>query len=60
MLTPEARPFANSMPQAPVPTGYGLRDVQLEMSLKPFWDNSDETREGVCRELFTQWSPLLR
>ncbi len=60
MLTPEARPFPSSIPQAPVPTGYALRDVQLELSLKPFWDNSDETRDGVCRELFTQWLPLLR
>ncbi len=60
MLNPEARPFPSSIPQAPVPTGYALRDVQLELSLKPFWDNSDATRDGVCRELFTQWLPLLR
>ncbi|MEX1118283.1 MAG: hypothetical protein WEB60_05755 [Terrimicrobiaceae bacterium] len=60
MLTPAARPHPFSIPQAPVPPGYSLRDVQLELSLKPFWDNSDETRDGVCREMFTQWLPLLR
>ncbi len=60
MLTPEAGPHPSSIPQAPVPPGYALRDVQLELSLKPFWDNSDATRDGVCRELFTQWLPLLR
>ena len=60
MLTPEAQPFPSSIPQASVPPGYALRDVQLELSLKPFWDISDATRDGVCRELFTQWLPLLR
>lgn len=48
------------IPQARPPVGYHFRDVQLEMSLKPFWDNSPETREAVCRELFQQWQPLCR
>jgi hypothetical protein len=48
------------IPQAPVPCGYRFRDLQLEMSLKPFLDSSAETREGVCRELFLQWLPLCR
>ena len=48
------------IPQAPVPPGYHFRDVQLEMSLKPFWDNTPETREAVCREIFLQWLPLCR
>jgi hypothetical protein len=48
------------IPQARPPAGYHLRDVQLEMSLKPFWDNSAATREAVCRELFEQWQPLCR
>ena len=48
------------IPQAIPPAGYRFRDVQLEMSLKPFWDNTPETREAVCRELFLQWMPLCR
>jgi len=44
----------------PVPDGYRLRDVQLETSLKPFYDNTAATREAVCREIFTQWQALLR
>jgi len=48
------------IPQAKPPAGYHFRDVQLEMSLKPFWDNTPETREAVCRELFLQWYPLCR
>lgn len=44
----------------PVPGGYRLRDLQLETSLKPFYDNSLATREAVCREIFTQWQPLWR
>lgn len=42
------------------PEGYRLRDLQLEMSLKPFYDNSPETREAVCREIFSQWQALWR
>lgn len=49
-----------SLPQACVPAGYHFRDVQLEMSLKPFWDSSAATRDAVCRELFEQWFPLCR
>ena len=48
------------IPQATPPAGYHFRDVQLEMSLKPFWDSSAETCEAVCRELFLQWLPLCR
>lgn len=48
------------IPQAIPPAGYHFRDVQLEMSLKPFWDNTPQTREAVCRELFLQWMPLCR
>ncbi len=48
------------IPQAIPPAGYRFNDVQLEMSLKPFWDNTPETREAVCRELFQQWGPLCR
>jgi len=50
----------SSLEQVPVPSGYFLRDVQFEMSLKPFFDTSAETREAVCRELFTQWLALTR
>lgn len=48
------------IPQSPTPAGYRFRDVQLEMSLKPFWDASGTTRDAVCRELFEQWRPLCR
>lgn len=48
------------IPQAPAPAGYKFRDVQLELSLKPFWDDSLATREVVCREVFLQWFPLCR
>ncbi|WP_269541130.1 hypothetical protein [Cerasicoccus fimbriatus] len=44
----------------PYPDGYHWRDIQLEMSLKPFVDNSTETREGVIREIFIQWAALTR
>ncbi|WP_309400535.1 hypothetical protein [Cerasicoccus maritimus] len=44
----------------PTPDGYRWRDVQLEMSLKPFFDNTPSTREAVLREVFTQWSALCR
>lgn len=37
-----------------------LRNVTLEMSLKPFFDDSEATARRVCRRLFTQWLPLLR
>ena len=43
--------ISEKIPQAPVPSGYHFRDIQLEMSLKPFWDNTPETREAVCREM---------
>jgi hypothetical protein len=43
-----------------VPEGYRFHDIQLEISLKPFFDNSPETREQVCREIFTQWHALGR
>jgi hypothetical protein len=42
------------------PDGYRLRDLQLELSLKPFYDNSAATREAVCREIFMQWQALWR
>lgn len=48
------------IPQATPPRGYRFRDVQLELSLKPFWDPSPETRDAVLTELFEQWRPLLR
>lgn len=38
----------------------GFRDVQLELSLKPFFDASPATREAVCREVFEQWRALWR
>lgn len=44
----------------PYPDGYRFRDIQLELSLKPFVDNTPETREAVIREIFTQWAVLTR
>ncbi|OGV81501.1 MAG: hypothetical protein A3K19_26045 [Lentisphaerae bacterium RIFOXYB12_FULL_65_16] len=37
-----------------------FRNVQLEMSLKPFRDDSEATTRAVCTELFRQWAPLCR
>ncbi len=37
-----------------------FKNVTLEMSLKPFKDNSEITMRAVCRELFLQWFPLIR
>ena len=41
-----------------IPPPKKFRTVSLEMSLKPFFDNSPETRRAVCRKLFKQWIPL--
>ena len=38
----------------------GLRNVTLELSLKPFGDQSEAHAREVCRHLFTQWLPLLQ
>lgn len=37
-----------------------LRNVTLEMSLKPFKDDTPQTARTVCEHLFTQWLPLLQ
>lgn len=37
-----------------------LRNVTLELSLKPFGDPSPENRDDVLRHLFRQWDPLTR
>ncbi len=37
-----------------------LRRVTLELSSKPFVDDSEDTARGVAEHLFTQWLPLLR
>lgn len=36
-----------------------LRNVTLEMSLKPFHSLTPEHIESVCRRLFRQWAPLI-
>ncbi len=41
-----------------VPEPKKFRVVSLEISLKPFFDNTAETRRAVCRKLFRQWLPL--
>lgn len=48
------------IPQAPFPDAFRWRDVQLELSLKPFYDTSEATREAVLTELFHQWLPICR
>ena len=35
-----------------------FRVVSLEVSLKPFFDNTAETRRKVCRKMFRQWVAL--
>jgi len=42
------------------PSDYAFRDLQLEMSLKPFFESSADFRREICAELFTQWMPLAR
>ena len=37
-----------------------FNNITLEMSLKPFKKNDKEYISEVCREVFTQWSSLLR
>jgi len=41
-----------------VPDPKKFRVVSLELSLKPFFDNTAETRLAVCRKMFRQWLPL--
>ncbi|MDZ4198826.1 MAG: hypothetical protein U1E27_06010 [Kiritimatiellia bacterium] len=36
-----------------------LKNVTLEMSLKPFKDPAEPAVRAVCRHLFEQWKPLL-
>jgi hypothetical protein len=40
------------------PVDEKLEWVTLEMSLKPFKDNSDGELRRVSREMFRQWAPL--
>ncbi|MBP5641101.1 MAG: hypothetical protein J6X55_16590 [Victivallales bacterium] len=35
-----------------------LRKITLEISGKPFYDDSEESMFKVCRKLFSQWKPL--
>ena len=37
-----------------------MKNITLEMSLKPFWQTDDPFIEEVCRKLFVQWKPLVR
>lgn len=37
-----------------------LKNITLEMSLKPFFRTDDAFVRGVCRELFWQWRPLIK
>lgn len=41
-----------------VPDPKKFKTVSLEVSLKPFFDNTAETRRAVCRKMFRQWAPL--
>lgn len=36
-----------------------LKNVTLEMSLKPFYEMTPEVIESVCRTMFRQWAPLI-
>ena len=43
----------------PLPKGGNmLKNLTLEMSLKPFKKTDPAYVEQVCRKLFTQWAPL--
>ena len=37
-----------------------LKNVTLELSSKPFTDESENTMYSVCRKMFTQWLDLIR
>ncbi|MBE6627564.1 MAG: hypothetical protein E7629_01420 [Ruminococcaceae bacterium] len=37
-----------------------LKNITLEMSLKPFLKTDDAFVRDVCRELFLQWRPLIK
>ena len=37
-----------------------LKNLTLEVSLKPFWDTRPEALATVARRIFTQWSALIR
>lgn len=37
-----------------------LKNVTLELSSKPFTDESEATMVSVCRKMFTQWLDLIR
>ena len=37
-----------------------MKNITLEMSLKPFKQTDDKYIEDVCKGFFTQWSPLLK
>ena len=36
-----------------------FKSVTLEMSIKPFFETSDEYIRSVCKRVFEQWRPLL-
>ncbi|WP_206107930.1 hypothetical protein [Paludisphaera rhizosphaerae] len=40
--------------------GPRFKNITLEMSLKPFKKNEPDAIRAVCRQVFTQWAPLLR
>lgn len=37
-----------------------MKNITLEMSLKPFKKTDDEYIESVCRQIFEDWRPLLK
>ena len=37
-----------------------IHNVTLEVSLKPFWDLSDEGIRAVCEKIYLQWQPLIK
>jgi len=37
-----------------------IKNVTLEVSLKPFWDLSDEGIRTVCEKIYLQWLPLIK
>ncbi len=41
-----------------IPEPKKIRSISLEMSLKPFFDSTAETRRAVCRKMFRQWVAL--
>jgi len=49
-----------NLPQVSQPDGHRLRNVQFELSLKPFCDVTPTARRAVIGAVFRQWAAVWR